>query len=361
VRAPAICAGPDLRQAGASAFDRMARLVLRYVLRRVLLLVPVLIGLSLIVFAIARLLPGDPIRLAAGPEATAESVAQLTREFGLDRPLPVQYWNYAVGLLSGDWGRSIISRRPVWDDLAVYLPATLELVVAAMLLAMLVGVPAGVLSAVYRDRWPDYVSRVLALGAISMPRFFLGLLLELALAMWFGLLPLGGRFPITEDPPPFVTGMLTLDALLAGDLHAFSVACQYLVLPAFAMSLSPLATLTRMMRATTIEVLQQDYILTERALGLSERLIVFKYALKNALSAGLTVIGLYFGWLLGGTVLVETVFDWPGIGLYATKSILTHDFMPVMGVTLVIGAMFVVVNLVVDVLYGVINPKVRYR
>src|SRR6185369_12414171 len=170
---------------------------------------------------------------------------------------------------------------------------TVELVVAAMLLAVLLGVPAGVLSAVYRDRWPDYLSRVLALGAISMPRFFLGLLLQLALAMWFGLLPLGGRFPIAEDPPAFVTGMLTLDALIAGDLHAFAIACQYLALPAFAMSLSPLATLTRMMRATTIEVLQQDYILTERALGLSERQIVFKYALKNALSAGLTVIGLY--------------------------------------------------------------------
>jgi len=204
------------------------------------------------------------------------------------------------------------------------------------------------------------VSRVVSLGAISMPRFFLGLLLQLGFAMWLGLLPLGGRFPLTEDPPALVTGFLTIDALIARDPSAFVVALKHLLLPTVAMSLSPLATITRMMRASTIEVLQQDYVLTERALGLSQRLIVFKYVLRNAISATLTVIGLYFGWLLGGTVLVETVFDWPGIGLYATKAVVTQDFMPVIGVTLCIGFMFVTVNLIVDLLYGVINPKVRY-
>jgi peptide/nickel transport system permease protein len=326
-----------------------------------LLVIPVLVGLSLVVFAIARLLPGDPVQLAAGPEATRAQIEQLTREFGLDQPLVVQYWHYVTGLLRGDWGQSILSRRPVWDDLAVYLPATLELIISAMALAVLFGIPAGIISAAYRDRWPDYLSRVLALGAISMPRFFLGLLLQLWLADWLGLLPLDGRFPLVEDPPRFVTGMLTVDALLAGNLHAFGVALAHLAMPAFAMSLSPLATLARMMRASMIEVLQQDYILTERALGLSRLRILYKYALKNALSAGLTVMGLYVGWLLGGTVLVETVFDWPGIGLYATKAILTHDFMPVLGVTMVIGIIFVAANLVVDLLYGVINPKVRYQ
>jgi peptide/nickel transport system permease protein len=205
------------------------------------------------------------------------------------------------------------------------------------------------------------MSRAVSLGAISMPRFFLGLLLQLAFAMWLGWLPLGGRFPLTEDPPPFVTGFLTIDSLAAGDLRAFGIALSYLALPAFATCLSPLATITRMMRATTLEVLQQDYVLTERALGLSQRLIVFKYVLKNAMSATLTVIGLYFGWLLGGTVLVETVFDWPGIGLYATKAIVTQDFMPVIGVTLLIGMLFVAANLVVDLLYGVLNPKVRFE
>jgi peptide/nickel transport system permease protein len=334
--------------------------MLAFALRRIVLLIPVLIGLTILVFAIARLLPGDPVALAAGPNATPAEIAAYGKEFGLDRPIVEQYWRYATGLLRGDWGVSIYTRRPVSEDLAAYLPATLELVFAAMLLAVIIGIPAGLMAAVYRDRWPDYVSRVVSLGAISMPRFFLGLLLQLGFAMWLGLLPLGGRFPLTEDPPALVTGFLTIDALIARDLSALGIALQHLLLPTVAMSLSPLATITRMMRASTIEVLQQDYVLTERALGLSQRLIVFKYVLRNAVSATLTVIGLYFGWLLGGTVLVETVFDWPGIGLYATKAVVTQDFMPVIGVTLCIGFMFVAANLIVDLLYGVINPKVRY-
>jgi peptide/nickel transport system permease protein len=334
--------------------------MLRYTLRRLILLVPVLVGLSLLVFTISNVLPGDPVKLAAGPQATQAEIDSLARELGMDQPLPVRYWTYVTGLVQGDWGQSVLTRRPVWDDLKIYLPATLELVIAALALAVVVGIPAGLMSAVYANRWPDYVSRVLSLGAISMPRFFLGLILQLAFAMWLGWLPLGGRYPIIDEPPPTLTGFLTIDALASGNGTAFLVALQRLVLPAFAMSLSPLATITRMMRATTIEVLQQDYVLTERALGLSQRLIIFKYVLKNAMSASLTVIGLYVGWLLGGTVLVETVFDWPGVGLYATKAIVTQDFMPVMGVTLAIGTIFILANLVVDLLYGLLNPKVRY-
>ena len=333
--------------------------MLRFVLRRIALTLPVLFGLTVLMFAIARLLPGDPVALAAGPNATPAEIAAYGREFGLDRPMLVQYWSYLTGLLRGDFGVSIFTRRPVIEDLRAYLPATLELVFAAMAFAILIGVPAGLMAAVRRDRWPDFVLRVLALGAISMPRFFLGLVLQLAFAMWLGWLPLGGRFPLTEDPPALVTGFLTIDALIARDLSAFSTALQHLLMPALAMSLSPLATIMRMMRASTLEVLQQDYVMTERALGLSERLIITKYVARNALSATLTVIGLYFGWLLGGTVLVETVFDWPGLGLYATKAVVTQDFMPVIGVTLVIGTLFVFANLIVDLLYGVINPKVR--
>jgi len=335
--------------------------MLRYTLRRLILLVPVLVGLSLLVFTISNVLPGDPVKLAAGPQATQSEIDSLTRELGMDRSLPVRYWTYVSGLVRGDWGQSVLTRRPVWDDLKIYLPATLELVIAALALAVVVGIPAGLMSAVYANRWPDYLSRVVSLGAISMPRFFLGLILQLVFAMWLGWLPLGGRYPIIDEPPPKLTGFLTIDALASGDGTAFLVALQHLMLPAFAMSLSPLATITRMMRATTLEVLQQDYVLTERALGLSQRLIIFKYVLKNAMSASLTVIGLYVGWLLGGTVLVETVFDWPGVGLYATKAIVTQDFMPVMGVTLAIGTIFILANLVVDLLYGLLNPKVLYR
>lgn len=334
--------------------------MLRFILRRLILLVPVFIGLTVIMFVIARLLPGDPVALAAGPNATQAEIARYAADFGLDQPVAVQYWRYVTGLASGDFGTSILTRRPVAADLLAYLPATLELVVAAMALAVIVGIPAGLAAAVWRNRWPDYTSRVAALAAISMPRFFLGLLLQLVFAMWLYMLPLGGRYPIILDPPPFVTGFLTIDSLIAGDLTAFVTAWRHLLLPALAMSLSPLATIMRMMRASTIEVLQQDYVMTARALGLPQWQIIFKYTARNAVSATLTVIGLYFGWLLGGTVLVETVFDWPGLGLYATKAVVSQDFMPVIGVALVIGLLFVLANLLIDILYGLFNPKVRY-
>ena len=335
--------------------------MLTYILRRLVLLIPVLLGLSMMVFVIGRLLPGDPVMLAAGPNASAQEMAALSAEFGLDQPIAVQYGRYLAGLLQGNWGRSLQTRGPVLEDLRVYLPATMELVIAAMAIAIVAGILLGLVAAVWRNTWVDYLVRLLSLASISMPRFFLGLLLQLVFAMWLGWTALGGRYPLTGSPPPVVTGMLTIDSLLAGDMAALLLALQHLALPAIAMSLSPLATITRMMRASTMEVLQQDYVLTARALGIPPGKLLFKHVLRNALSSTLTVIGLYFGWLLGGTVLVETVFDWPGIGLYATKSILTQDFMPVMGVVLSIGTMFVVFNLVIDLLYGVINPKVQLR
>lgn len=331
-----------------------------FILRRVLLLIPVAIGLTVIMFAIARLLPGDPVALAAGPNATAEEVQALAREFGLDQPVWVQYFDYLQGVAHGDLGTSLLTRRPVAADIAVYLPATLELVIAAMAIAVVLGIPLGLVTAIWRNRWPDYLSQIVAIGAISMPRFFLGLLLQLCFAMWLMWLPLGGRLPIIVIPPPTVTGFLTIDSLIAGDMRAFTMALRHLTMPAIAMSLSPLATIMRMMRASTIEVMGQDYVTTARALGLPRGKIIRKYIARNAVSATLTVIGLYFGWLLGGTVLVETVFDWPGLGLYATKAIISQDMMPVIGVALVIGLLFVLANLVIDLLYGVINPKVRY-
>jgi peptide/nickel transport system permease protein len=334
--------------------------MLLYAARRLALIVPVLLGLTLLLFIVARLLPGDPVGLAAGPNASADVIARLRQEFGLDQPLPLQYWNYLVGLLSGDWGMSVFTRRPVFEDLLVFLPATLELVIVALFIAIILGIPLGLLAAVFRDGPVDYATRTIALGSIAMPRFFLGLLLQIAFAAWLGWLPLSGRFPLTEIPPETITGFYTVDALLAGDWYAFQVAAAHLALPAIAMALSPLATIMRMMRASTIEVLQQDYVLTERALGLSNRLILFKYVLKNAMTSTLTVIGLYVSWLLGGTVLVETVFDWPGLGLYATQAILTQDFMPVIGVTLVIAIIYLLAMVLVDILYGIFNPRVRY-
>ncbi len=334
--------------------------MLYYVLRRLLMVIPVLIGLSILTFTISHLIPGDPIQLAAGPQASRAEIAALAKEYGVDQPLPVQYFNYVTGLFRGDWGRSIMTRRPVAEDLRIYFPATLELILAAMFIAIAAGIPLGIASAVYRDHWPDNLSRIFSLASISLPRFFLALLLQLGLAMNFGLFPIGSRFPTLQTPPPVTTGLLLVDSLLARDPGAFVTALRYMLLPAFALSLSPLATITRMMRASVLEVMQQDYVLTERALGLPMRLVLFKYVLKNAFISTLTVIGLYFGWLLGGSVLVETVFDWPGIGWYATQSIISLDFMPIMGVTLLIGITFVLLNLVIDLCYGLFDPRIRY-
>lgn len=335
--------------------------MISYTLRRVLTMIPLLLGLSILTFAVSHVMPGDPVQLAAGPHATREEIQALAEEYGFDQPLPVQYLRYMRALLRGDWGRSILSRRPVREDLAVYLPATLELVVASMFIAIVLGVPLGIVSAIYRDRWPDNISRILSLTSISLPRFFLSLLLQLSLAMVLGLFPIGGRFPTLQTPPPTVTGFLLIDSLLARDMSAFWSALHHIVLPAFALCLSPLATISRMMRASVIEVTQHPYVLTERALGLPMPLIMLKYVLKNASISTLTVIGLYFGWLLGGSVLIESVFDWPGIGLYATNSIVSLDFQPIMGVTLVIGVVFVVTNLVVDLLYGLLDPRIVYE
>ncbi len=331
-----------------------------FILRRIVLVVPVLFGLTLLTFTISHLVPGDPVMLAAGPQASKEDIERLAIEYGVDQPLPAQYWHYITGLVHGDMGRSILTRRTVGDDLRLYYPATLELVIAAMFLAIVMGIPLGVVSAVYRDRWPDNVSRIFSLASISLPRFFLALLLQLGLAMNIGLLPIGGRFPTLQAPPPFVTGSILLDSILAQDPGALAIALKHMFLPAFALCLSPLATITRMMRSGVLEVMQQDYVMTERALGLPMRLVLFKYVLRNAFISVLTVIGLYIGWLLGGSVLVETVFDWPGIGLYATSSIVTLDFQPIMGVTLLIGITFVLTNFVVDLLYGLIDPRIRY-
>ncbi len=335
--------------------------MLSYVLFRIALIVPLLIGLSLLVFVIGRVLPGDPAALAAGPYATAEQRAAVAAEFGLDQPIAVQYWDYVTGLFEGDLGRSIMTRRPVAGDLALYLPATLELVAASLLLAVAVSIPLGLVAGLTANRAPDMTISAGTLSAMSMPQFFLGLVLQLIFAMWLSLLPLSGRLPFTVAPPPAVTGFYTIDSVLAGQWHTLWLSLVHLALPAITMALAPIAMITRIMRASTMEALQQDYVRNARALGLSIRLILFKYVLKNAASATLTMIGLYVGWMLGSTVLVEKVFDWPGIGLYATNAILNQDFNPVIAVTLVIGVIFIATNLIVDLLYGVLNPKVGDR
>jgi len=331
-----------------------------YLLRRLLLIIPVLIGLSIITFAISHIVPGDPVRLAAGPQATAEQIQKLQEEFGVNESLPVQYLTYMRGVLRGDLGTSMMNRHPVIMDLRRYFPATLELVLISTLLAVAVGVPMAMAAAVFRDRWPDQFSRVVALSSISMPVFWLGMILQLILTMQLHLLPISGRFDPRVPFPPSVTGMLLLDSLLAGDLDKFGIALRYITLPAFCQALIGIALITRLLRADILEVMQRDFVTMARASGLPERVILFKYVLKNALIATVAMLGFLIGWQLGGSVMIETVFDWPGIGLYAVKSAMTLDFQPIMGITLVVGLLFTIINLLVDMSYGLIDPRIRY-
>ncbi len=334
--------------------------LVRYTLRRLLLIIPVLLGVSLLTFTLSHVVPGDPARLAAGPQATAEMYEQIRREFGLDDPLPVQYWTYLTNLVRGDWGDSILSRRPVSQDLRVYWPATLELVVVAMLFATAIGVLLGVLSAVRADRAIDQASRLVALVGVSMPAFWLALLLQLLFGLRLDWLPISGRLDTMVSAPGHVTGLYLVDSLLVGDWQLFRNALVHILLPAVTLSFPALATITRFTRASLLEVLGNDYVRTARAKGLHERGVVVGHALRNAFIPTLTMIGLSFGWSMGGSVLVETVFDWPGIGLYATKSALTLDFMPIMGIALLYGVVFSLINILVDVTYGLLDPRVSH-
>ncbi len=330
----------------------------RYTLRRLLLIVPVLVGVSVLTFALSRVVPGDPARLAAGAQATPEMYEQIRREFGLDDPLPVQYWTYVSNLVRGDWGDSILSRRPVAADLRVYWPATFELVLVAMAIAVAVGVPLGVLSAVRADRPVDQVSRLVALLGVSMPAFWLALLLQLFFGLRLDWLPVTGRLDAMVAAPAGGTGIYLLDSALAGEWHVFRNALAHVLLPALTLSFPALATIARFTRASLLDILGNDYVRTARAKGLVERRAILGHGLRNAFIPTLTMIGLSFGWAMGGSVLVETVFDWPGIGLYATKSALTLDFMPIMGIALLYGFVFSIINILVDVTYGALDPRV---
>ena len=331
-----------------------------YIFKRLVMMGVTIFGLSLIVFVISRVAPGDPAKLAAGPDATEEMVDVIRQEFGLDKPLPFQYILYMKGLLRGDFGKSIRTHRRVWDDIKNYLPATLELVLVSIGFSILVGVLFGVLSSVYRDTWIDHGARFFSVAGVAVPMFWLGIMLQILLAAKFHLLPLGGRLDTMVAPPTPITHFFLIDSLLTADWKAFGNAGSHIILPAFVLSFPALASITRINRAEMIEVLHKDFILNEKAQGISNRLIVWKYTLKNALIPTLTMIGLRYGWMLGGTVLVETVFDWPGIGQYAVSAAVYSDFQAVMGVTIVLGLNFMIANLLVDLGYGMLDPRVRY-
>ena len=333
--------------------------MLRLIARRLLLLIPVLIGISVLTFVLSHVVPGDPARLIAGPHAGTAQVQATRRAFGLDRPLWVQYGSYMAGLLHGDMGVALHTQRPVATDLRAFLPATVELSLAAMVLAILLGVPLGTLAAVQRNRALDHLTRVLALGGVSMPIFWIGLLAQLVLYYALGLFPSDGRLDVGLAPPPTITGLYTVDALLTGHFSIFVNALWHLALPAVVLSFGAAAVIMRMTRSSLLEVLGRQYIRTAKAKGLGYWHVVLRHGLRNALLPTITVLGLQFGYLLGGTVLVEYIFSWPGIGLYTAQSITSSDYSAIMGVTVLIAVMYVLVNLVVDLCYAAIDPRIR--
>lgn len=333
--------------------------MLTFAFRKLVTLVATLIGIAVLTFVITNVAPGDPARLIAGPNATEDMVETIRVQNGLDKPLLQQFVVYMGDLMQGDLGTSIVTTRPVIDELLRYAPATLELVFVAMALGILVGVPLGMLSAVYKDGPLDHVTRIFSISGVALPAFWFGILLQLLFAVELGWLPVSGRLPLVTRPPEPITHLLLVDSLLHGQFATFWTALKHILLPAVVLSFPCLASILRVNRAEMIEVLQSDYIVAARAHGLSSRRIICLYALKNALLPTLAMIGLRFGWMLGSTVLVETVFDWPGIGLYAVSSALASDFKPVIGVTLLIGFFFIMANTIVDLAYAWIDPRLR--
>lgn len=334
--------------------------MLAYLLRRTALAGLMLFGLICLTFIIANVAPADPAALAAGPDAGRAQIEQARRDYGLDKPLPEQFLRYVSDLARGDFGRSVATGRSVGQDLARYFPATLELCLVAMAIGLVAGISLGMLSALFKDRWLDHATRIFAVSGIALPPFWFGLLLQLGFAVWLGWLPTSGRVGVSTDPGAPISGMLLVDSALRGNGPLFVQAFSYILLPALVLSLPCLASILRVNRSEMVEALRADYITAARAHGVSPWRLVTVHALKNAMLPTLAIIGLRWGWMMSSTVLVETVFDWPGIGLYAVSSAIAGDFKPVMGVTLIVGLNFMLVNLVVDLLYGVLDPRLRH-
>ncbi|WP_344980229.1 ABC transporter permease [Streptosporangium fragile] len=333
----------------------------RFLIRRVVTALLLAVGITLVTFVLTNLVPGDPVAANLGQRALGDPaiVAQWRAEHGLDKPLPQQYLLHLQGVLQGDLGMSQQSHRPVLDDLAEAVPATLELAGVAILISVVAGVAFGVIAALRRDRLSDHVLRIVSLVGISVPTFWLALTAFYVFFYRLQVTPGSGRLDPGMSPPPKVTGLYTVDSALAGQWDVFASAAGHLITPALVLALYTIGLLTRFTRSAVLEVLGQDYVRAARAKGLPPRVILFRYVLRSALVPVITVAGLAFGSLLSGTVLVEAIFAWPGVGQYAYKSATTLDLPAVMGVGLVVGCVYLVINLIVDVLYGIIDPRVR--
>jgi peptide/nickel transport system permease protein len=310
-------------------------------------------------FTLSRIIPSDPVRLAAGSGASEEMVEALRSEFGLDKPLHIQFVRYVAALTRGDLGRSLTTRRPVVDDLKRFYPATLELVIASILFAIVVGIPAGMVSASYEGRWPDGLSRLLALGLVSVPGFWLALLVQMLVAGSFSFLPISGRFDANIPPPDTITGLLVVDSILALDWRALLISIKHLILPAIVLSAATLATITRMSRTAMIAALGTDFVLLARASGMPKVAILYSHALKHALIPVLSMVGLAVTWSMAGSVLVETIFNWPGLGHYVVEASLRLDYNPIMGTMLVLGITAGITTILTDIGYTLVDPRIR--
>ena len=330
-----------------------------YILRRLMSVVPTLFGVTLISFFLTYILPGNPALVKAGPLATPEYLAEIERKMGLDQPVWVQYGRYVGGVFRGDLGESSATGRPVLQDFLQRLPATLELTLASLILAVLIGVPLGVLSAVHRDTIVDHLGRIVGVAGVAMPTFWTGLLFIYVFFYVVGWAPPPlGRLASGLSPPTSITGLYVINSLLTANWRALWSSLGQLALPAFTLAFSVMAPLARMVRATMLEILQSDYITAAWAAGLPRRRVIGD-ALRNALIPVVTTIGVVFGFLMAGNAVVETVFAWPGIGHYAVTALMTKNSGPIQSFVLFVAVMYVIVNLVVDLLYGLVDPRVR--
>ncbi|MGM0602770.1 MAG: ABC transporter permease [Bacillota bacterium] len=334
--------------------------MLNYIIKRLLALIPILIGVAVIVFLIVHLIPGDPAQTMLGERATDAQLERLRESMGLNDPLYIQFWRYVKDLFRGDLGRSIMSNNPVMSELKVRFPATLELSFFAMIFAVFVGVPAGIFAAVNQNSWFDNLSMMVALIGVSMPIFWLGLMFIWLFAVELGWFPPSSRMGVETVINP-ITNLYVVDSILNGNFTALLDILHHLVLPSIALGTIPMAIIARMTRSSMLEVLKQDFIRTAYAKGLKRKAVILKHALKNALVPIITVVGLQFGVLLGGAVMTETIFSWPGLGKYLVDAIYARDFPIVQGGILFFAGVFVFVNLIVDLSYATVDPRIQYE
>ncbi|WLD93984.1 ABC transporter permease [Alkalihalobacillus sp. AL-G] len=331
-----------------------------YTIRRLLMLIPVLFGMTLIVFLLIRAIPGDPAQVILGQQATEKAVAALRDSLGLDEPWYIQYFLYLGDLFTGNLGESIRTDAPINEEIWPYFAATLELSLFAMIIAIFVGVNAGIISAWFQNSWFDYAAMLMALIGISMPIFWLGLMEQWALAVEFNIFPTSGRESILNPVEP-ITHLFVIDTIMQGRFDQLAIVLKHLVLPGVALATIPMAIIARMTRSSMLEVMRSDYIRTARAKGLRMFWVVYKHSLKNAFVPVLTVIGLQMGLLLGGAILTETIFSWPGIGRYIYDAIGFRDYPVIQSGILVVAFVFVMINLLVDLLYAAIDPRIKYQ